>query len=96
VLRLRDPVSSHTPSPSVVVEPFLEPDFREPEEDENSFSTILDSLIPFIRDNKEAIKLPIFLGKRALDIAGSSEDTSLKTKSAREGKDIAWSRGIGL
>jgi hypothetical protein len=59
-------------------------------------STVLDSLIPFLRDNKEATKLPIFLGKRALDPVGASEATSSKTKPTKEGKDFSWSRGIGL
>jgi hypothetical protein len=62
----------------------------------HSLNTVLESLIPFIKDNKEAIKLPTFLGRKCLDPVESSEATSSKIKPAREGKDFAWSRGLGV
>jgi hypothetical protein len=77
------------------LEPLLEPGDREPEEDENALCSVLDSLIPFIRDNKEVTKLSIFLGK-TLAPEGSSKATSSKNTLTKGGKDFAWSRGIGL
>jgi hypothetical protein len=45
----------------------LQPGYRESEEDEPTLSAVLDSLIPFIRDNKNATKLPVYKGKAVMD-----------------------------
>jgi hypothetical protein len=42
------------------------------------------------------VKLTTYMGKRILELGGSSEDTSSKISSGREGKSFAWSRGIGV
>jgi hypothetical protein len=63
----RDSVSTSNPPLLVLNESLLEPGFRELEEDETSLNTVLESLISFIRDNKEAIKLPTFLGRKCLN-----------------------------
>jgi hypothetical protein len=52
--------------------------------------------IPFIKDNKDAIKLPTFRGKAPIVASTSSEATSSKPPSTRDGKDFAWSRGLGI
>jgi len=92
----REPVSSPTPSPPDINESLLELGYREPEEDESSLIIVLDSSIPFIRDNNAPLKLPTYLGKAIHDPAVQSEATSSKTLPAREGKEFTWYRGIGL
>jgi hypothetical protein len=92
----REPNSSPSPTQPKYIEATIEVGFRELEEDANNLSLALDSLIPFIRDNKDATILPTYLGKRILESAGTSEATSSKTKPTREGKNFAWSRGVRL
>jgi hypothetical protein len=72
----------------------MEPGYREPEEDESSLNSVLDSMIPFIKDNKDAIKLPTYQGKALQDPSSLSEATTSNSHSARDGKDYAWSRGV--
>jgi hypothetical protein len=67
----------------------VEPGFREVEEGESSLNTALDSLIPFIKDNKDVIKLPTFQGKAPIDLSTTSEATSSKPQLTRDGKDFA-------
>jgi len=96
VSRSRVPTPSHSLPPTNFMEPLIEPSGREPKKDENALSTVLDSLIPFLKDNKEVSKLMIFLGKKTLAPEGSSEASSSKTILAKGGKYFAWSRGMGL
>jgi hypothetical protein len=45
------------------------PGYREPKEDETSLNAVLDSLLPFIRDQNSTVQLPVYLGKSVLDPA---------------------------
>jgi len=74
----------------------MEPYYREPEEDEASLNSVLDSLIPFIKDNKDAIKLPTYRGKALIEPSTILEATTSKDNLAKGGKDYAWSRGLGI
>jgi len=85
-----------SPSPHELTDTVMEPGYREPEEDESSLNTVLDSLIPFIRDNNAAIKLPTYLGKALPDVVSLSEETTSKSQPARDGKDFSSSRGLGI
>jgi hypothetical protein len=50
----------------------VEPGFKEPEEELSSLNTILESLIPFIKDNDQALKLPTFIERKRIDRGESS------------------------
>jgi hypothetical protein len=39
------------------------PGYREPDDDETSLTVVLDSLLPFIRDQDSTVQLPVYLGK---------------------------------
>jgi hypothetical protein len=73
------------------------PSCRESEENDSSLSVVLDSLLPFIRDNKSIVPLPVYLGKFVYDdpIGGGKANTS-GTRVEGTGKEFAWSRGLGI
>jgi hypothetical protein len=54
-------------------ENIIMPGGRESEEDESSLSTVLDSLLPFIHDQKSIVPLPIYLGKVVFEDSTSGE-----------------------
>jgi len=85
-----------SPSPHELIDTVMEPGYREPEDDESSLNTMLDSLIPFIRDNNAAIKLPTYLGKALPDVASLSKENTSKSQPARDGKYFSSSRGLGI
>jgi hypothetical protein len=74
----------------------VEAGFREPEEETSSLNTVLESLIPFIKDNDQALKLPTYMGRKCIDRGESSGKNTSKNKLASQGRDFAWSRGLGV
>jgi hypothetical protein len=92
-------VSSHFPRSS---QPELElptnlPGYHETKDEESNLTTVLDSLIPFIRSNDSSVKLLVFIGN--LETVSETElgDYSGKSTDVREaGKEFAWSRGLGI
>jgi hypothetical protein len=60
-------------SPPISSEPIVEPGYREPEEDESSLNTVLDSMLPFFQDKKGSIKLPTYRGKALIDALHSQK-----------------------
>jgi hypothetical protein len=88
-------LENSSPTIPVVVESRVEPGYRESEENAHSLNLVLESMIPFLKDNDDAIKLPTFVGRNCIDLAESSEAASSKTKLERQGREFAWSRGIG-
>jgi hypothetical protein len=69
----------------------------ESEEHESSLSVVLDSLLPFIRDNKSVVPLPVYLGNIVYDdsTCGGLDSTSGNHVEGI-GKEYAWSRGFGI
>jgi hypothetical protein len=65
-------------------------------EETSDLNWVHDSLIPFIKENKDVAKLTTYMGKRILESWGSSKATSSKISSGREGKSFSWSRGIAV
>jgi len=51
-------VTLHFPTLPALNAPLVEASFKEPEEESCSLHSILDSLVPFIKDNDQALKLP--------------------------------------
>jgi hypothetical protein len=43
------------------------PGCRESEENDSSLFVVLDSLIPFIRDQKSTVPLPVYMGNSVFD-----------------------------
>jgi len=80
----------------IQIDSVMEPGFREVEEGESSLNTSLNSLIPFIKDNKDTTNLPTFQGKAPIDLYTPSEATSSNPQLTRDGKDYAWSKGLGI
>jgi hypothetical protein len=95
-----DDCHSPSPRPSSPVpqnsSSVFEPGFREAEEGDSSLLEVLDSLIPFIKDKSSSIKLPTFMGKAIHNASGDLEASTSKVKSGKEGKEYAWSRGLGI
>jgi hypothetical protein len=91
-------VNETVPSPAIpsLNSSLVEVGFREPEEDSSSLNTVLESLIPFIKDNDQALKLPMFIGRKCIDRGESSGQSTSKIKVASQGRDFAWSRGLGV
>jgi hypothetical protein len=59
--------------------------------------TVLDSLLPFIRDQNSTVQLPVFLGKSVINpVVGDEEASCLCSIVEKGGKEFAWSRGLGL
>ena len=83
------------PPLALLADPLMEPSFREPEENESTLNNVLDSLIPFLKDNEEAIKLPIFKGKAPLS-PSSLAKTSTSNLKSKKARDFAWSRGLSI
>jgi len=84
-----------SPSLPVFVESGVELRYRESKEDDHSLNLVMESMIPFIKDNDDAITLPTFVGRKCIDTAESSEAAISKLKIERQGREFAWSRGIG-
>jgi len=61
---------------------------RSPELEEPTLSEVLDSLIPFVRGNKNISKLPVYKGKSVVGEGQVSEGTSTGLNSV-EGKEFA-------
>jgi len=59
----------------------VEAGFRELEEKTSSLNTVLESLIPFIKDNDQALKLPTFIGRKRIERGESSGQNTSKIKS---------------
>jgi hypothetical protein len=79
------------------IRPIFLPGFRESEDEESNLTAVLDSLIPFIRGNESTVKLPVFLGKLEQIPETSLGDASGKsTEGGVNGKEFAWSRGLGI
>jgi hypothetical protein len=77
--------------------PSSPPGYREPDNEETSLSTVLDSLIPFIRDTNSTVQLLVYLGKSVIDpIAGKGEACCSRSTTVGAGKEFAWSRGLGI
>jgi hypothetical protein len=73
------------------------PGYKEPKDEETSLSVVLDSLIPFIRDNDANVQLPIYLGKSVIDpVAGKGEASCLRSILVEARKEFAWSKGLGI
>jgi hypothetical protein len=61
------------------------------------FHLLLDSLIPFIRDQNSSVQLPVFLGKSVITPSvGDVEASCSCSLDEKGGKEFAWSRGLGL
>ena len=92
-------VSSHIPRSSQP-EPELPtnlPSYRELEHEESNLTTVLDSLIPFIRGNDSTIKLSVFIGNLETVLETELGDYSGKSTNIREArKEFAWSRGLSI
>jgi hypothetical protein len=73
------------------------PGCRESEDHDSSLSVVLDSLLPFIRDNNSTVPLPVYLGNTVYDdtTCGGKASTSC-TRPEGTGKEYAWSRGLGI
>lgn len=71
------------------------PGYGELELDEPTLSDVLDSLIPFVRGNKNITKLPVYKGKSMVGSRQDSEVNSSRVNSG-EGKEFAWTRGVGI
>jgi hypothetical protein len=54
------------------------PGYREPDDEETSLTVVLDSLLPFIRDQESTVQLPVYLGKSVINpTAGEGEASCL-------------------
>jgi hypothetical protein len=85
-------VASPTPVESVPI-----PGCRESEEDDTSLSAVLDSLIPYLRDNNPPTKLPTYFGNAIFDPSTITGEISTTTTILVETtKDYSWSRGLGI
>jgi hypothetical protein len=91
-------VNETVPSPAIpsLNSSLVEAGFREPKEDSSLLNTVLESLIHFIKDNDQALKLPMFIGRKFIDRGESSRHSTSKIKVASQGRDFAWSRGLGV
>jgi hypothetical protein len=71
--------------------------YRDPNDEETSLTTVLNSLLPFIRDQESTTHLSIYLGKFVINPpAGVGEASCLCSIVEGVGKDFFWSRGLGL
>jgi hypothetical protein len=68
--------------------------YGEPELDEPTLSDVLDSLIPFVRGNKNITKLPVYKGKSVVGSGQVSEGTSSRLTLGR-GKNLLGRGGWG-
>jgi hypothetical protein len=75
----------------------LYPGCRESKDNDSSLSDVLDSLLPFIRDQKSTIPLPVYLGKAVFeDSTGGDKPDTTVSRIEGSGKEFAWSRGLGI
>jgi len=71
--------------------------YQEPNEEEPSLSSVLNSLIHFIRDPNSFVQLLIFLGKSVITPSvGNAEASCLCSLYDKGRKEFSWSRGLGL
>jgi hypothetical protein len=73
----------------------LEAGAREPEEIESTLNSLIDTLIPSIKINKQVIKLPTYIGRTCINHGESSGFTNSTITPASQGSDFTWSRGLG-
>jgi hypothetical protein len=66
--------------------------YREAEEDDSSLSAVLDSILPSFNVNRNPEPLPIFLGKKVIDIKLDIGSSSSQT--GKGGKAFTWSQGL--
>jgi hypothetical protein len=71
--------------------------FCEPEESKPSLEAVLNSFIPFLKDNSSFNQLPVFPGK-ALQVTSSigGETSGSFLPEGTKAKDFVWSRGLGF
>jgi hypothetical protein len=73
------------------------PGYQESQEGDSSLSTVLDSLIPYLRDNCDPNPLPTYLGNRVVIPSSIIGDLGEASNSETEPvKAYAWSRGLGI
>jgi hypothetical protein len=71
--------------------------YQESEEGDSSLSVILDSLIPYLRDNTNLIPLSTFFGNRVVDPTSFKGDLGeVSLPEAEPTKAYAWSHGLGI
>jgi hypothetical protein len=71
--------------------------YQESQEGDSSLSTVLDSLIPYLRDNSDPTPLPTYLGNRVVNPSSIIGDLGEASNSETEPvKTYAWSRGLGI
>jgi hypothetical protein len=71
--------------------------YREPNNDETSVTTFLDSLLPFIHDQNSTVQLHVYLGKYVINPStddGEASSSHYLVEGA--GKEFAWSRVLGI
>jgi hypothetical protein len=74
-----------------------QPGYREPDEGDSSLSVVLDSLVPFFRETKSPVPLPVFHGSSVYGktkCGGEASTSNLCEEGV--GKEYAWSRGLGI
>jgi hypothetical protein len=71
--------------------------YQELEEGDSSLSAILDSLIPYLRDNSDPTPLPNFFGNRVMDPTSFKGDLGeVSLLEAQPTKAYAWSHGLRI
>ena len=71
--------------------------YQESEEGDSSLSVILDSLIPYLRDNSDPTPLPTFFGNRVVDPTSFKGDLGeVSLPEAKPTKEYAWSCGLEI
>jgi hypothetical protein len=79
------------------VERKIIPGYQESKEGDSSLSVILDSLIPYLRDNSDPTPLPTFFGNRVVDPASLKGDLGeVSLPEAEPTKEYAWSHGLEI
>jgi hypothetical protein len=79
------------------VERKILPGYQESEEGDSSLSIILDSPIPYLRDNSDPTPLPTFFGNRVVDPTSFKGDLGeVSLPEAKPTKEYAWSCGLEI
>jgi hypothetical protein len=75
----------------------LLPGYGEPAASEHSLDRMLSDLVPSYREVTSPVPIPTFLGKVVVVSGGPSDVATVSGSSeVSSGKDLAWSRGLGL